>query len=133
MTRVRGHGARQRRDYILSRLRDGKGRWTTLSDEQYQEALDERIVIKKPQDVLFKAPHFVNALLPELNLILADRDPIKSGGYKVTTTLDWKAQQLGEKYIDAGALVPNLPCQPVLRGHPERGRQTPTGSPACAG
>ncbi len=110
----------QRRDYILGRLRDGKGRWTTLSDEQYQEALNEKIVIKKPQDVVFKAPHFVNALLPELSLILGDRDPIKSGGYTVTTTLDWKGQQLGEKYIEAGALVPNLPSSQYYQAIRER-------------
>jgi penicillin-binding protein 1A len=98
-----------RRDYILGRLRDGLGRWTRLSDEQYQEALHEKIVLKRTQKLLYKAPHFVNALLPELKLILADRDPIKIGGYRVTTTLDWKAQQLGEKYIEAGAWLPNMP------------------------
>src|SRR3990172_730233 len=98
-----------RRNYILGRLRDGLGRWTRLSDEQFQEALYEKINLKRTQKIRYKAPHFVNALLPELNLILADRDPIKIGGYKVTTTLDWKAQQLGEKFIEAGAWVPNLP------------------------
>ena len=99
----------ERRDYILGRLRDGKGRWTTLTDEQYQEALNEKIVIKKPQGSTWKAPHFVNALLPELNRILADRDPIQSGGYKVITTLDMRAQGIGERVIQAGAVLPNLP------------------------
>jgi membrane peptidoglycan carboxypeptidase len=99
----------QRRDYILGRLRDGKGRFTTLSDEQYQAALDEKIVIKKPRASTWKAPHFVNALLPELNKILADRDPIQSGGYTVITTLDMRAQSLGERVIQAGAVLPNLP------------------------
>jgi len=41
-------------------------------------------------------------------LILADRDPYQIGGYKVTTTLDWKAQKLAEKLIYGGAVVPNL-------------------------
>ncbi len=99
----------QRRDYILGRLRDGKGRWTTLSDEQYEAALNETIVIKKPKASTWKAPHFVNALLPELNKILADRDPIQSGGYTVITTLDMRAQGIGERVIQAGAVLPNLP------------------------
>ena len=99
----------QRRDYILGRLRDGKGRWTTLSDEQYEAALNEKIVIKKPKASTWKAPHFVNALLPELNKILADRDPIQSGGYTVITTLDMRAQGIGERVIQAGAVLPNLP------------------------
>ncbi len=98
-----------RRNFILKRLYEGKGRWTTLTEEQYQEALDEKIVIKKQQKVRYKAPQFVEAALKELVLILGDRDPYNVGGYKVTTTLDWKAQQLGEKYIYAGAIVPNLP------------------------
>jgi membrane peptidoglycan carboxypeptidase len=99
----------QRRDYILGRLRDGKGRWTTLSDEQYRDALNDTIVLKRPERIRYRAAHFVNALVPELNLILGDRDPIDIGGYKVTTTLDWRAQQLGEKFIEAGAYIPNLP------------------------
>jgi membrane peptidoglycan carboxypeptidase len=99
----------QRRDYILGRMRDGKGRFTTLSDEQYEAALNEKIVIKKPRASTWKAPHFVNALLPELNKILADRDPIQSGGYTVITTLDMRAQGIGERVIQAGAVLPNLP------------------------
>ena len=105
----------QRRNYILGRLRDGKGRWTTLSDEQYEAALNEKIVIKKPKASTWKAPHFVNALLPELNKILADRDPIQSGGYTVITTLDMRAQGIGERVIQAGAVLPNLPLSLYYR------------------
>jgi membrane peptidoglycan carboxypeptidase len=103
-----------RRNFILKRLRDGKGRWTPLTEDQYQDALREKIVIKKPKPQTWKAPHFVNAVLPELNLILADRDPIRVGGYKVYTTLDMKAQKLAEKYIEAGAVVPNLSSSKYL-------------------
>ncbi len=99
-----------RRNFILQRLKDGKGRWTSLSDEQFQQALNEKIVIKKERKIRYKAPWFVEAALKELALILGDRDPVNVGGYKITTTLDWKAQQLGEKYIYAGAVVPNLPA-----------------------
>ncbi len=66
-----------RRNFILGRLHDSKGRFTSVTDEQYQDALEQRIVIRKPKAQLWKAPHFVNAVLPELNQILADRDPIK--------------------------------------------------------
>jgi membrane peptidoglycan carboxypeptidase len=100
----------QRRDFILRRLYEGKGRWTSLTQEQYQEALDEKIIIKPERQVRFEAPQFVEAALKELVLILGDRAPYNVGGYQVTTTLDRKAQQLGEKYIYAGAIVPNLPA-----------------------
>jgi membrane peptidoglycan carboxypeptidase len=98
-----------RRNFILRRLRDGFGRWTPVSEDQYQEALREKIIIKPNKPATWQAPHFVQAVLPELGLILADRDPIKVGGYKVTTTLDMKAQRLAERYIEAGAVIPNLP------------------------
>ncbi|MFO7531221.1 MAG: transglycosylase domain-containing protein [Candidatus Limnocylindrales bacterium] len=100
----------QRRNFILRRLYEGKGRWTSLTEEQYQAALKEKITIKKERKVRFKSPQFVEAAVKELVLILGDREPYNVGGYKVTTTLDWKAQQLGEKYIYAGAIVPNLPA-----------------------
>jgi penicillin-binding protein 1A len=100
----------QRQRWILSRLRDNKGRWTALDETQYQEALNEKIRIRKKDSIVWKAPHFVNAVLPELNLILGDRDPIQTGGYKVYTTLDMKAQNLAEKYIEAGAVLPSMPA-----------------------
>jgi len=104
-----------RRDFILRRLAEGKGRWTSLSEEQLKAALEEKIVVKPPKARRWLAPHFVNALLPELNLILADRDPIQRGGYKVITTLDMRAQRIGERVIKAGAVLPNLPLQQYER------------------
>ena len=97
-----------RRNYILGRLADGKGRWTELTAEQLKAALNEKIVLKKPRAVRFDAPHFVWAMRSELDAILADREPITRGGYRVLTTLDMRAQRLGEKYVEAGARVPNL-------------------------
>jgi penicillin-binding protein 1A len=98
-----------RRNFILRRLRDGKGRFTTLSQQQYEDALNEKITLQKPKPIRYKAPHFVFALLPELQLILGDREPIQRGGYTVITTLDMKAQRLGERVIAGGAVLPNLP------------------------
>jgi membrane peptidoglycan carboxypeptidase len=100
-----------RRDYILGRLRDGKGRWTQVSDRQYEAALDEKIEIHLSQPFVYKAPHFVARLLEsrELSQALADRASIREGGYRITTTLDYRAQQLGEKFVQAGAWVPNMP------------------------
>ena len=37
------------------------------------------------------------AALKELQLILGDRDPIQVGGYTIRTTLDWRAQEIGDK------------------------------------
>ncbi len=104
-----------RRDFILRRLAAGNGRWSSLSEDQLQAALEEEIVVKPPKARRWQAPHFVNALLPELDLILADREPIQSGGYQVITTLDMRAQRLAEKVIQAGAVLPNLPSSKYVK------------------
>jgi membrane peptidoglycan carboxypeptidase len=98
-----------RRNFALRRLADGKGRWTSLSDDQLKAALDQPVVLRPPRTQRWKAPHFVNALVPELETILADREPIRQGGYTVVTTLDMEAQRIGERVIKAGAVLPNLP------------------------
>jgi membrane peptidoglycan carboxypeptidase len=98
-----------RRNFILQRLADGEGRWTTLSGDQLKVALDEPIVLRPPKALRWQAPHFVNALIPELQTILADRDPIRRGGYTVITTMDMRAQRIGERVIQGGAVLPNLP------------------------
>jgi len=104
-----------RRDFILGRLAAGKGRWTSLSEEQLAAALDEPVVLKPPKALRWKAPHFVNALIPELELILADREPMRRGGYRVITTLDMRAQGIGERVIQGGAVLPNLPLSQYYR------------------
>ena len=97
-----------RRNFILNRLKAGKGHFTSLTDEQYNAALDQTIVLRPLKSRQWKAPHFVNALLPELSLILGDREPIQRGGYTVISTIDMRAQKLGERLIQGGAMVPNL-------------------------
>ena len=98
-----------RRAFTLRRLNEGKGRWTSLSDEQLEAALKEPIVLAPPRSVTYKAPHFVIASIAELKAILGDRDPITTGGYKVYTTLDMRAQKIGERVVQGGAVLPNLP------------------------
>jgi membrane peptidoglycan carboxypeptidase len=97
-----------RRNFILRRLAEGKGRWTSLTQEQLADALDDAIVLKRPRKHHYKAPHFIDALQSELSAILADREPLKRGGYRVITTLDMRAQRIGEKFVKAGAMLPNM-------------------------
>ena len=112
----------RRQHFILDRLADGKGRWIRPTAKQVEDAKKERIFIKKESKVQYKAPQFVNAALSEVNQILGnDYDPVDVGGYKITTTLDWKAQQLGQDLIWAGAVAPNLPISDMYSGLKKRG------------
>jgi membrane peptidoglycan carboxypeptidase len=98
-----------RRAFTLRRIHEGKGRWTSLNDEQLQAALNEPIVLKPARRIRYKAPHFVFAAQAELQAVLGDRESIRRGGYKVITTLDMRAQTIGERVIQGGAVLPNLP------------------------
>jgi penicillin-binding protein 1A len=112
----------RRQHFIIDRLAEGKGRWVKPTAEQVEAAKNERIFVKKEQPVRYKAPQFVNAAVKEVNEILGnDYDPIDVGGYKITTTLDWKAQTLGQDLIWAGAVAPHLPITEMYAGLRKRG------------
>jgi membrane peptidoglycan carboxypeptidase len=96
-----------RRDWILGGLADG-ARWTNLTPTQLQAALDEPVVLAGETAMTYKAPHFTWQVRRQLESILGSAEKVETGGYKVITTLDMKAQDLAEKWLTAGAIVPNL-------------------------
>ncbi len=108
----------QRRNYILNQMCTcpntipanpvGFGRWTSLTQDQYIEAINEPIVLAGEKPNFFTAPHFVWAMKIQLDQLLSDRDPAETGGYKVITSLDMNAQQEAERVITAATIVPQL-------------------------
>jgi peptidoglycan glycosyltransferase len=100
-----------RRNYILQNLAAGHGRWTTLTDEQLDQALSEPIVLAQELPTLWRAPHFIWHLKPELDGLLGSmgRPPADRGGYTIITSLDLNAQALAERYITAAAIDTQLP------------------------
>ena len=97
-----------RRDFILRALLDGFGRWTKVTKAEVVKAMNEPIVLAGDKPNPYKAPHYVVAVKQRLDQMFRDGEPVETGGYRVTTTLDWTAQRLAEKYVMAGAVLPNL-------------------------
>jgi penicillin-binding protein 1A len=95
-----------RRDYILRNWQASKG--SGLTQAQIAKALAEPVVLQKPKPTVMKAPHFSWAVRDQLAQMLGGLDAVETGGYKVITTLDWKGQQLGERYLYGAAIIPNL-------------------------
>ncbi len=60
-----------RRNFILHSLADGNGHWTTLTPEQLDQALNEPIVLAQEAPTLWRAPHFIWHMKPELDALLA--------------------------------------------------------------
>ena len=98
-----------RRDWILQNL--STSRWTRPTQAQIDAALAEPVVLVGDQPISFRAPHFTWQVRRQLQQILGPDASIETGGYTVITTLDWRAQQLAEKYLMAGAIAPNLPVK----------------------
>ncbi|MGI8703816.1 MAG: transglycosylase domain-containing protein [Candidatus Limnocylindrales bacterium] len=98
-----------RRDYVLRGMTDG--RWVDLDKKELAEALREPMILVGEKPLIFKAPHFVWQVKQELDALVSDRDSVETGGYRVITSLDMKTQQLAERYITAGAILPNTPAE----------------------
>lgn len=95
-----------RRDYVLRGL--ATSRWTRLTPAELAAAFDEPVVLAGDQPSVMQAPHFDWAVRAQLEQLLGGADAVETGGYRVITTLDWKAQQLAERYLYAAAIIPNL-------------------------
>jgi membrane peptidoglycan carboxypeptidase len=95
-----------RRDWILRNL--STSRWTRLGPNELDTALAEPVVLAGDQPLSYQAPHFTWQVRRQLQAILGPDASIETGGYTVITTLDWRAEQLAEKWLAAAAIAPNL-------------------------
>ncbi len=103
----------QRRDYILELM---KTRSPLTGDQhtaaEYEAAKDEPVELVRQVSVNWKAPHFVWQVRHQLGQIFCPDDPddcpeVDSGGYRVTTSLDWEMQKIAEKWVYVAARAPN--------------------------
>ncbi len=103
----------QRRNYVLELM---KTRSTLTGSKhaaaEYEAAKQEPVVLTPFVSTSWKAPHFVWQVRQALAQILCPESPndcseVDTGGYHVTTTLDYKMQQTAEKWVYAAARAPN--------------------------
>nr|MBA2757809.1 transglycosylase domain-containing protein [Chloroflexota bacterium] len=97
-----------RRDYVLRGLADG-GRWIKLKPGELKAALAEPVTLAGVPPVTLRGGQFTWQVRRQLLGILGPDVDLETGGYRVTTTLDWKAQELAQKWLTAAAIAPNLP------------------------
>lgn len=87
----------ERRNQVLKRMY--KMRFITKSE--YESAKEEKLHLNPLPEVytLNKAPYFCDYVMKELEKLGFDEVEISQGGYKVVTTLDYKAQQKANEAI----------------------------------
>jgi membrane peptidoglycan carboxypeptidase len=104
-----------RRNYVLNQMEQyavlTRGKYT---DADYEKAKTQPIVLAEQRSTPWKAPQFVWQVREQLASILCPGDTadeceaVDTGGYRVTTTLDYKMQKSTEKWVYAASRVPNL-------------------------
>lgn len=90
--------AEKRRNKVLKRMYVmGK-----ITQAEYENAKKEKIVLnKKPNPAKTNsAPYFIDYIMKELENIGFDETEISQGGYKIITTLDYKAQTAANEAIN---------------------------------
>src|SRR5574344_1571177 len=98
----------KRRNKVLKRMY----RMNFITKDEYEDALKEKLHLNPLPEIytLNKAPYFCDYVMKELEKLGFDEVEISQGGYKVTTTLDYNAQQRANE-----ALI-NVPNSWGLRG-----------------
>ena len=102
----------QRRNYILDLMRTRSpitGKQHTAAE--YEAAKLEPVVIAKQVSATWRAPHFVWQVREALSAIVCPDSPtdcneVDTGGYRVTTSLDWNMQKIVEKWVYVAARAP---------------------------
>ncbi|HZC33927.1 MAG TPA: transglycosylase domain-containing protein [Candidatus Bathyarchaeia archaeon] len=104
-----------RRNYILDLMKSRSPLSGSLHTAQdYEAAKSEPVVLAPQVGVHWLAPQFIWQVRDELASILcpdvsvANCDQIDTGGYRVTSTLNWTMQAKTEKWLFAAARAPNL-------------------------
>ncbi len=96
-----------RRDWVLQGIAT-TGRWIRLDQSQLAKAMDEPIVLIGERPVRIPGGHFTWQVRRQLQEILGPEADLERDGFRVRTTLDWRAQKLAEKYVAAVAVAPNV-------------------------
>src|SRR2546430_94445 len=85
-----------RRAYVLGQMVDNGA----ITQAESDAASAEEIKVAGPPVATIKAPHFVFQVRNQLAQILGgDEAAVSRGGYRVTTTLDMKTQEIGERQV----------------------------------
>jgi membrane peptidoglycan carboxypeptidase len=118
-----------RRNYILDLMKTRSPlSGSRHTPAEYEAAKLEPVAIKPQVSATWRAPHFVWQVREALTQIVCPDDPtdcedVDTGGYRVTTTLNWDMQKIAEKWVYVAARAPqaNNP-RAVLRA-----KKIPTG------
>lgn len=83
-----------RKNIVLSEMKQ----LNFITEEEYKAAREEKVVFNTKAQNSIKAPHFVFYILEYLQEKYGE-DVMESGGYTITTTIDYPLQEYAEKIV----------------------------------
>ncbi len=83
-----------RKNLVLKRMLDQK----FITETEYNQAKQEKVLFSKPDNRSIKAPHFVFYVLDQLEEKYG-KEEVLNEGLHVITTIDWEAQQKAEEIV----------------------------------
>lgn len=107
----------KRRNFVLEQMKDPARSVLSGKDHtaaEYDAAMEEPIILTPQETPQRKAPHFVDRIREQLGALLCGPEnaetceAVDTGGYRVTTTLDWEMQQTVEKWLYASTRVTHM-------------------------
>lgn len=90
--------AKNRQGYVLSRMKANQ----KISEEDYKQAVDEKIKYRLRKSSYFKAGYFTDWVRQRVIEKVGEKNFLENG-FRVVTTLDWELQKVAEKEIEEGA------------------------------
>lgn len=89
--------AKKRQGHVLKRML----KMGYITQEEYDTATNAPLVLNKNPHIYSynKAPYFIDLVMQELNSLGFDERDVSSGGYKITTTLNYKAQKAADEAV----------------------------------
>ena len=114
----------KRRNHVLNRMY----KENYISLEQLNQAKEEKLKLNPNPDinVFHRAGYFVDYVIDELELLGFTEQEISQGGYKITTTLNYKAQKAAEaailKNLKAWGLTQDKQQAAVFSFNPNNGK-----------
>jgi membrane peptidoglycan carboxypeptidase len=102
-----GSAPLERRDWVLDGMAS-TGRWTKLDEAAVRAAKEETVALVGDRPMRNPGGHFTWQVRRQLQQILGPDVDLEHGGYRVVTTLDWRAQRLATRWLAAAAIAPNV-------------------------
>jgi membrane peptidoglycan carboxypeptidase len=110
-------GAIRTRNIVLEQMLQSE----FITQEEYDEAIAEQIVLAPPRDTSFLAPHFVYAVRREANDLLDGEEALDTDGLRIVTTLDYNGYQLSaEKWAMIGYDLDRLTDEQLIEKYGEQ-------------